>query len=163
MVTEMNSDIKLSINPSYGIVKQNSKQRNECDYILHNESENKLETVKMDTNPSYGRVQGCNAYNVTEPEYDAAIQPNPSYSSIPKETSTKMCEDEDQHGYVETSLHRIQNERYLKVIGSMTKEEELVYDDVVDTVKINPNPSYVSVSSDVKLENNPSYNVINRT
>ena len=77
-----------------------------------------------------------------------------------------MFEDEDQDGYVETSSRGIQKEGYLKVIGSTTKAEELVYDDVVgdiDNVKINANPSYDSVPSSVKLEGNPSYNLINRT
>ena len=159
MVFEMNSDIKPSNNLSYGITKRNRKQQNECNYVLHNE--NMVEAIKMDSNPSYGRVQG----RTNQPEYDVIIQQNPSYSSIPKVT-TKMSEDEDQHGYVETGSHTIQNARYLKVTGSTAKEEEFVYDDVVgdvDIIKINPNPSYDSVSSDVKFENNPSYNVINRT
>ena len=58
----------------------------------------------MDTNPLYGRVQDCNAYDVTEPEYDAAIQTNPSYSSVSKET-TKMSEHayEDQDCYIENN------------------------------------------------------------
>ena len=110
MMIEMNSDIKMNTNPSYSITKQNTKQEDQYDYVLHSKislKDDVQDTIKMDSNPSYGRVQGCNAYDVTEPEYDAAIQPNPSYSSISKET-TKMSEDEDQGGYVETNSQSIQ-------------------------------------------------------
>ena len=74
-----------------------------------------------------------------------------------------MSEDEDQHGYVETNSQSAQRAGYLKVIGSTTKEEESVYDNDTDdtgNVKINSNPSYVSVSGGIKLEDNPSYNKI---
>ena len=160
MVIELNSDIKMDDNPSYNIVTQNQgKQDDQYDYVLHNTfsmQDNTKDTIKMDSNPSYGRVQGCYtvADDATEPDYDVTIQTNPSYNSILKET-TKMSEDEDQHGYVETNSHSIHGEGYLKVIGSTTKEEELVYDvstDDIDNVKINPNPSYDSVSGGVKLE-----------
>ena len=112
----------------------------------------------MDSNPSYGRVHSHDTvvYGTTEPGYDVTIQPNPCYSSTSKKT-TKMSEDEDQHGYVETNSHSTQK------IGFTTKEEELVYDvatDDTDNVKINPNPSYDSVPGGVKLEDNPSYNKI---
>ena len=165
MMIEMNSDIKMNINPSYSITEQNKKQEHQYDYVLPNKIFLKYDvqdTIKMDSNPSYGRAQGCNAYDVTEPEYDAAIQPNPSYSSISKET-TKMSEDDDQDGYVETNSQSTQRAGYLKVIGSTTKEEESVYDNDTDdtgNVKINPNPSYDSMSGGVKLEDNPSYNKI---
>ena len=163
MVIEMKSDIKLSTNPSYDITRQNRNQHNKPNYVLYNK--NTVETIKMDSNPSYGTVQSGNIYDANQSAYDAATQPNPSYSSIPKET-TKMSEDEDQDGYVETSSRGIQKEGYLKVIGSTTKAEELVYDDVagdIDNVKINANPSYDSVPSSVKLEGHPSYNLINHT
>ena len=164
MDIELNSDIKMNTNPSYSIMKQNRKQEDQYDYVLHNKislKDDVQDTIKMETNPSYGRVQGCNAYDVTEPEYDAAIQPNPSYSSI-----TKMSEDEDKDGYVETNSLNTQRAGYLKVIGSTTKEEESVYDndtDDTDNVKINLNPSYDSLSGGVKLEDNPSYNKIKYT
>ena len=99
MIIEMKSDIKLSTNPSYDITRQNSNQHNKPNYVLYNK--HTVETIKMDSNPSYGTVQSGNIYDTNQPDYDAAIQPNPSYSSIPKET-TKMSEDEDQDGYVET-------------------------------------------------------------
>ena len=162
MMIGMNSDIKMNTNPSYSITKQNRKQEGQCDYVSHDKKslqEDVQDTIMMDTNPSYGRVQGCNARDVTEPEYDAAIQPNPSYSSISRET-TKMSEDEDQDGYVETNPQGTQRAGYLKVIGFITKEEESVYDNDTDdtgNVKTNLNPSYDSVSGGVKLEDNPSY------
>ena len=165
MDIELNSDIKMNTNPSYSIMKQNRKQEDQYDYVLHNKislKDDVQHTIMMDTNPSYGRVQGCNAYNVTEPEYDAAIQPNPSYSSISKE-KLKISEDEDRDGYVETNPQSTQRVGYLKVTGSTTEEKESVYDndtDDIGNVKLNVNPSYNSVSGGVKLEDNPSYNVI---
>ena len=154
----------MSTNPSYRIAKQNRKQENQYDYVLHNKISCKddQDTVKMDSNPSYGRARGCNACDVIEPEYDATIKSNPSYSSTSKET-IKVFEDEDQDGCVETNSQSTQRAGYLKVIGSTTKEEESFYDndtDNVGNVEINPNPSYDSVSGGVKLEDNPSYNKI---
>ena len=168
MIIEMNSDIKMNTNPSYSIAKQSRKQEDQYDYVSHNKislKDNVQDTIKMDTNPSYGRVQGCNAYDVTEPEYEIAIQPNPFYNFISKETA-KMSEDEDQDGYAESNSQSTQRAGYLKVIGSTTKEEESVYDNDTDdtgNVKVNLNPSYDSVSGGVKLEDNPSYNKIKYT
>ena len=166
MMIEMNSDVKMNTNPSYSITEQNRKQEDQYDYVLHNKislKDNVQDTIKMDTNPSYGGVQGCNAYDVTEPEYDAAIQPNPSYSSISKET-TKMSEDEDEDGYVETNPQSTQRAGYLNVTGSTTKEEESVYDnDTDDTGNVKINPSYDSLSGGVKLQDNPSYSKIKYT
>ena len=161
---ELNSDTKMTTNPSYSIAEQSRKQEDQYDNVLQDEISLKgdQDTIKMDSNPSYGRVQGYNACDVTEPEYDAAIQPNPSYSSTLKEP-TEMVEDEDQDGYFETNSQSTQRAGYLKVIGSTTKKEESVYDndtDNVGSVEINPNPSYDSVSGGVKLEDNPSYNKI---
>ena len=154
---KMISDVKMDDNPSYSIITQNEKQDDQHDYVLHKKfsmQDNTKDTIKMDSNPSYGRVQGCYtvADDVTEPDYDVTIQTNPSYDSILKET-TKMSEDEDQQGYVETSSHSIHRTAGYIKIGT-TKEEELVYNvatDDIDNVKIDPNPSYESVSKDVKL------------
>ena len=164
-VIEMSSDIMMSTNPSYSIAEQSRKQEDQYDYVLHDNTalqDDPQGTFKMDSNPSYGRVQICNAYNVTEPEYDAAIQPNPSYSYFSKDT-IKMSEDQDQDGYVETNSQSTQIADYLKLIGSTTKEEEFAYDNRnndANKVETNPNPSYDSVSGGVKLEDNPSYNKI---
>ena len=166
IMTEMDSDIKMSTNPSYSITKQSIEQEDQYDYALHGKVElhdDPRGTIKMDSNPSYGTVQGCNAYDLTEPEYDVAIQPNPSYNSISK-VNSKICEDEDQDGYVETNPQSTQRAGYLKVTGSTTKEEESVHDNDTDdtgNVKINLNPSYDSVSGGVKLEDNPSYSSYN--
>ena len=81
MMIEMNSVIKMNINPSYSITKQNKNQEDQYDNVFHNKislKDDAQDTIKMDSNPSYGRAQGYNAYDVTEPEY-ATIQPNPSY------------------------------------------------------------------------------------
>ena len=140
-------------------VKLSHKKRS-YDYTLHGKvSGPQAATIKMDSNPSYGRVQGCNACDLTEPENDVAIQSNPAYSFNSKET-TKMSEDQD---YVETNLQSTQRADYLEITGFTTKEEESVYDNDTDNtgnVQINPNPSYDSVSVGVKLEDNPSYNKI---
>ena len=80
--------------------------------------DNTKDTIKMDSNPSYGRVQGCYtvADDATELDYDVTIQTNPSYNSILKEQTTKMSEDEDQHGYVETNSYSTHGAAgYLKV------------------------------------------------
>ena len=153
MITEMNSGVNMTTNPSYTITKQNRKQDDQrYDYVLQNKSSQQEEDIiKIESNPSYGRVQGYN----TEQDYDVTIQTNPSYNSV------KISEDEDQHGYVETNLHSTHGAGYLKVTESTTQKEELVYDvatDDINNVKINPNPSYDSVSRGIKLENNPSYN-----
>ena len=125
MMIEIDSDIKMSTNPSYSITKQSSKQEDQYDYVLHGKvvalQDDPQVTIKMDTDPSYGRVQGCDAYNVTEPEYDAAIQSNASYSSDSKET-IKMSEDEDQDGYVETNPQSTERESYHKAIGLPLKK-----------------------------------------
>ena len=162
---EMSSDIMMNTNPSYSIAKQSRRQEDQYDYVLHDNvalQDDPQGTIKMDSNPSYGRVQICNACNETEPEHHAAIQPNPSYSCFSKET-IKMSQHLDQDGYIETNSQSTQIAGYYKLIGSTTKEEELVYDnrnDDADKVETNPNPSYDSVSGGVKLEDNPSYNKI---
>ena len=162
MVIEMNSDMKMNTNPSYSVTKLNEREEDQYDYVLHDKIpslDNTQDTIKMETNPSYGGVQGCNAFN---PGYDVAIQSNPSYSSILKETMMTH-KQEDENGYVETNSPNMQKAAYHKVTGSTTKEEESVYDvatDDTDNVKINHNPSYDLVSGGVKLEDNPSYNKI---
>jgi len=150
MVTEMTSED--TSNSSYHSTKQNRKQEDQYDYVFHNKlflHHNTQDTaIEMDSNPSYGMVQG---YDETNPDY---VQPNP-----PKlQEITEMSEDQD--GYVETS---IQKAGFLKLIGSTTEEEDAVYDvTIVDigNVKINPNPSYDTVSDSIKLQDNPSYSKI---
>ena len=85
------------------------------------------------------------------------IHPTVSFQKI------KICEDEDQNGYVKTNSQSKQRAGYLNVMESTTKEEESVYDNDTDytgNVEINPNPCYDSVSGGVTMEDNPSYNKI---
>ena len=163
MVTGMNSNIKMNTNPSYSIIKQNGRQEDEYDDVLCDKitfQDNTEDTLKMESNPSYGGVQGCNAFDAG---CDVSIQSNPSDSSISKETNM-MYKQEDEDGYI-NSLS-MQKADYFMLTGSTTKEEESVYDvatDDTDNVKINLNPSYDSVLGGVKLEDNPSYNKIKHT
>ena len=162
MDIELNSDIKMSTNPSYSITKQDREKVDQFDYWLQSEislEDDIQDIIKMDSNPSYRRVQG---YDKIETEYDAVIQQNPSYSSISKD-KLKISEDEDEDGYVDCNSQGTQRADYLKIIGPTNREKESVYDndaDDIDNVKINLNPSYDSVSGSVKLEDNPSYSKI---
>ena len=136
IVIEMNSDVKMSDNPSYSTIIQNWKQEDQYDYVVHDKfslQDTTKDTIKMDSNPSYGRVQGGStiAY-VTKPDDDINIQTNPSYNSILKE-SIKMTEDEDEHGYVETNPQSIHGAGYREATA---KERELVYDVVTDNNKV---------------------------
>ena len=142
---EITSDVKLQTNPSYAF-KQNRNNALQ-------------DNIKMESTSSYTKVECSNyAYHAIEV---APIQPNPSYSSISKETTSIH----DQDSNVETNLLSTHERAvYHKVTGSTTKEEELVYDvanDDTDKVTINPNPTYDLASGGVKLEDNPSYNKIN--
>ena len=135
MVTKMNSDIKMNANPSYSITKQNSRtHEDEYEYDKISCQNNVKDTINMESNPSYGRVQGCNAYDA---EYDVAIQSNPSYSYTSKE-ATMIYELENEDGYVETNLLSTQKVDYLKLSVSTTKKAAT---DDMDDVKINSNLS----------------------
>ena len=161
---ELNSDIKMNTNSLYSSIKQNRDQEDQYTYVSHDEiiyrQDYPQDTIQVDSNPLYGRVQGSHAYDVSEPEYDAVIQPNPLYSSVSKETTqTSKDEDEDEDSYVETNSQRAS---YLKIIACSTKEEESVYDNDTDdtvNVEVNPNPSY-DAGQGVKLEDNPSYTIL---
>ena len=165
---EMNSDITMNTNPSYGygIPKQmQNRKQDQYDCVLHKKipgQDNTQDIIKMDSNPSYESMQNSSTvvYDTTKPAVnDITIQPNSSNSSVYKEAATIY----DKDGYVETNSYSAQTTDYLKVIGSTTKEEESVYDiatDDTDNVKTNPNPSYDSVSGGVKMEDNPSYNKV---
>ena len=112
MVIEMNPDVKMNNNPSYNIITQNRKQEDQYDYAVHNKShvqDNTKDTMKIDSNPSYGRVQGVNTVG-TKPVYDVDLETNPCYNLC-----IQMTEDEDENGYVETNPPSIQGANYLKV------------------------------------------------
>ena len=140
MVIELNPDVKMNDNPSYNIITQKRKQEDQYDYVVHNkfslQDNTKVDTIKMDSNPSYGRIQGCSViaynHNATEPDDDINVQTNPSYNSILKE-STQMTEDEDENGYVETNPQCMRGAGYHKATA---KERELVYDVVTDDNKL---------------------------
>jgi len=69
---------------------------------------------------------------------------------------------DDQYDYVNTHSNDAEETDYLKIIESTTKEEDAIYDIPIDdgSVKINPNPSYDTVSDGVNMENNPFYSKI---
>ena len=145
----MNSDIKMNTNPSISITKQNKGQENEYEDVLPYKTSfqnNAQTTIKMQSNPSYGRLQGCNAH-------DAAIKSNPSCNPISKETSM-VYEDED--GYAETNSLSTQRAKGIGSAGNKGEYYNVATDNMND-VKINLNPSYNSVSGGIKLEDNPSY------
>ena len=157
----MSSDIKMNTNPPYEINKQEQTQEDEYNYVVQDCLDNKQDTIKMDTdpsykaiwcanddipiqeNPSYGPVQGT--HDKTESECNVAIQANPSYCSNLQNTK-KALEDESK------SACSPQETDHVKVV----KEEKAVYDEI-DDVNITPNPSYDSVLGSIKLEDNPSY------
>ena len=84
-VTKSSSDINMTSNPSYDINKGNKEQENQTyDYVTPDKlvhfQNSKQVTIKLDTNPSYGRIQEYETSfydSATRPEHDAAI---PSYS-----------------------------------------------------------------------------------
>ena len=169
---ELGSDISMTSNPSYEFSKQNKKQEYQMyDYATRTEvpqcsfQDNKQDTIKLDANPSYGEIQERETlfYDYVNPRCDITIQPNPSYSSNSK-ISRKIAEDHG--GYVKTDeyqSHSVEEETdYLKLIGPTSKEDKGGTDGI-DKVKINPNPSYESVSEGVIMEDNPSYNKIKLT
>ena len=162
MVTETSLDINMTANPSYSITKQKQKQEDQYDYVLHNRSDNaekrkqdqyeyviphnkfeiQHDTIKMDANSSHRRAEG--AHDATKPEYNIAIQDNPSYSSVLKDIEAP--EDENKHIHTESSSHSMQGAaNSAKIVGFATTEEKGVSDDTED-IKINPNPSYDTVS-----------------
>ena len=105
------------------------------DYVLHQESNDRENAIKMDSNPSYGGIQGSND-GTTTLEDDVTIQPNPSYDS----NLNSLSEDD---GYIETNQHYLQSTAgYLRLITN----------GVTDKIQINPNPSYGLEFESVKPE-----------
>ena len=151
-VTKLGSDINMTSNPSYDINKGNKKQEYlTYDYVTPDElvhfQDSKQDTIKLDTNPSYGRIQEHETSFYDSATHDAAT---PSYTSNLTKTSA------DGHdGYVKSDA----KETYLEIIGG---ESLVVAADSVN-VTIDPNPSYESMSGGVKLKDNPSYNKIKLT
>ena len=153
-IAELGSDIKMTSNPSYDTIKKQECQYNNPTHTEVPQCSFKQDTIKLDTNPSYGEIQECETlfYDYVNPPLceDVTIQPNPSYSSNSRKIS------EDQNGYVKTDVCRSQSAEetdYLKLIGSREKGDG----NGVDNVRITPNPSYESVSKGIIMEDNPSY------
>ena len=155
--TKLGSDIKITSNPSYDIIKQTIKEEIVYDSELFTSSE---------TNPSYEMIQeynrlGNNSDNAVQSGCNDATQPNSSCSGTSK-SSREMYEDQD--GYVKTDLTGARRTHYLEIMAPTTQEENPTVNGVAasDVVSIT-NPSYNLMSGGVILEDNPSYNNITFT
>ena len=93
--TKLGSDIKMTSNPPYDIIKQTIKEEIVYDYELFK---------SLKTNPSYEVIQKSNRLDnnsdnvATQSGCNDATQPNPSCSANSK--SSRVIH-EDQDGYVE--------------------------------------------------------------
>ena len=164
------SGVNVTNLPS-NITEQNKKQQNQCDDDLQNKFfhlNNLQDTIKMDSNPSYGQVQCSDTVTddaTEQPHYNnyATIQTNSSYNFI----SDSVPKDKDQNGYIETNSFNALEMDYLEVIAKVnTKEEQSLCKPATNgtnNVEIDPNPSYDLISGGVILEDNPSYNEVKRT
>ena len=148
--TKMGSDIKITSNPSYNIIKQTIKKEIIYDCELFKSSE---------TNPSYEMIHEYNRLchnsdNAVQAWCNDTTQPNPSCSGTSK-SSKAMYEDLD--GYVKTDLTGTRGTHYLEIMAPTTQEENPTVNGVAasDVVSIT-NPSYSLMSGGVILEDNPS-------
>ena len=147
----MGSDIKMTSNPSYDIIKQTIKEEIVYDSELFKSSE---------TNPSYGMIQEYNRLchnsdNAVQSGCNDATQPNPS-SSADSQSSTVIYEGLD--GYIKTDLNDIKGAHYYEIIGPTTQEENPTVNDIATTDASITNPSYNLISRGVILEDNSSQN-----
>ena len=152
--TKLGSDIKMTSNPSYDIIKRTIKEEIVYDCELFKSSE---------TNPSYEMIHEhnrlChNSDNAVQSGCNDATLPNPSCSGNLK-SSREMYEDQD--GYVKTDLTGERGTHYLEIMAPTTQEENPTVNGVAarDVVSIT-NPAYNLMSGGVILEDNPSYNKI---
>ena len=129
---ELNSDINMSTNPSYDATEQHRESyEDQYDNVINEKYDgSKQETMRMEHNPSYGRVQGCNddAYDSTTVQYLN------THSDINLKSSTKIPA-EDEH-YVDTNYYATTTDM---------------------STKSNANPSYDPAYDGIKLEDNPCY------
>ena len=153
--TTLDSDIKMTSNPSYDIIKHTIKDEIVYDHELFKSSK---------ANPSYGVIQeynrlGNNSDNAaTRSGCNDAIQPNPSYNAN-SQSSREIYEDQD--GYVKTDLNDAKGAHYLEIFAPTTQEENPTVNDAAATDAVSmTNPSYNLMSGGVILEDNPSYNKI---
>ena len=155
--TKLGSDIKMTSNPSYDIIKQTTKEEIVYDCELFK---------SLETNPSYEMIHEYNRLchnsdNAVQSRCNDATQPNPFCSGTSK-SSKAMYEDLD--GYVKTDLTSTRGTHYLEIMAPTTQEENPTVNGVAtnDIVSIT-NPSYNMMSGGVILEDNPSYNKITFT
>ena len=121
MATELKSDVIKDSNPSYNNTELSTLNRNlhkyQHDDITHEQcsfQDNDTQgSVRMDRNPSYGRIQGCN--NGVAHDTNTAIKyPNLSRNSNLKST-TRAYENEyyEYHSYDDT-----RGMGYLRIMAS---------------------------------------------
>ena len=161
-----NKQVNESVNMTVNTVCNVAKPKNRIEYAKHTElpfQGDKYDTIKMDSNPSYGTAKDFNSVDydsVTQPSSDVIIQPNLSYGTGLKSSSNTSG---DQYSYVAVKSNQLHSHRaggtadYLNLMESTTTKDHS-YD---DNIGITPNPSYDTVPGGTKLEDNPSYDKMN--
>ena len=159
---QANESVNMTVNPVCSVAKSKKK----IEYAKHTElpfQDEKYDTIKMDSNPSYGTAKDFDtvAYDsATQPSSDVIIQPNPSYGTGLISSSDTSG---DQYSYVAVKSNQLHSHRaggtadYLNLMDSTTTKDHS-YD---DNIGITPNPSYDTVPGGIKVEDNPSYDKMN--
>ena len=111
--TKMNSDIKMTSNPSYDIIKQTIKEEiiYDCELFKSSETNSSYEMIR-----EYNRL-GNSSDNAVQSRCNDATQPNLSCSGtskLPRETY------EDLDGYVKTDLTGAKGTHYLEIMAPIT-------------------------------------------
>ena len=137
---KLNSDIKMTTNPSYNVPMQNRKQKNPMyQYELHSKfsiQHRKKDSVDMDSNISKGRELGSNAVTNDAKDYrlsnvyDVITPPNSlscSLDLVEIEIRSKDGDD-SENSYIEPNSpdHQYDTQRttdYLKIIGSLPQKK----------------------------------------
>ena len=131
MVTESNSDVIMDSNPSYCngelLSTQNrNSHEHQYDYIIDEpglfKDDDTQGAVRMEHNPSYGRVQGCNTGAAHDTTTVTMQYPNPSYNTNLKST-TRISENEY---YVEPNRYHSYNDTrgmgYLEIMAPVVAD-----------------------------------------
>ena len=161
-VTKLDSDIEMASNPAYDVTKQSIKEEFYCDYE-YSFQDYTQDTIKLDTNPSYGVVPeynrlGNNSDNAVQSQCSDANQPYPSYRGNSK-SSREIYDNQD--GCINTDLNGTKGSDYVEILGPTTQEENPTISDVAATNVVSvTNPSYNFMSGGIILEDNPSYDKI---
>ena len=117
MATELKSDVIKDSNPSYNNTELSTQNRNlhkhQHDDITHEQDNDTQGSVRMEHNPSYRRIQGCNT-GVAHDTNTAIKYPNLSRNSNLK-SSTRTSENEyyEYHSYDDT-----RGMGYLRIMAS---------------------------------------------